>query len=425
MKRHSVLRFLLRPLTWWVAVLLVLIGGGLYAAFRVFTEGLVVTNLTDLVPWGLWITIDLSAIALSAGAFLLSATVYLLGKKEYEPVARTAVFVGLIGYSMACMMLLLDIGRPDRFWHGFVFWNIHSPLWEVTMCVGLYFSVLALEVLPLLGRFRWLQRRAPWLTHQLHKVHRLAPILAIAGLGFSMLHQSSLGATYGILKARPFWYQPGLAVMFMASAIVGGPALTILLSSLAARLKPQVANIDSDLLARLSRFVGWALVVLLYMRLWDVLSTNYTYEPGRSEALRLLTTGPLAFNFWLGEIALGMALPAILLLATPFKRHDGLRLLALALAAAGVVAFRWDTNMAGQLVVVGQTPHVLAPLYTLYRPSLVEIMAAAGVIAYGLLAFTFGVVQLRIVDHAGAAERVPEPAEAVSRPPRPAAPVAS
>jgi len=124
---------------------------GARAGYLILTQGLSLTNLTDLVPWGLWIAIDLSAIALGAGAFMLSAAVYLLGLKQFKAVARTAVFIGLICYSVAMMMLLMDIGRPDRFWHGFVFWNPHSPLWEVTMCVGLYFTVLSLEVLPIFG----------------------------------------------------------------------------------------------------------------------------------------------------------------------------------------------------------------------------------------------------------------------------------
>ena len=137
--------------SWFLGLPLIILAG-LVAGWMVLTQGLGITNLTDLVPWGLWITIDLSAIALSAGAFSLCAVVYLLGLKQYEPVARTATFIGIIGYSMAMMCLSMDIGRPDRFWHGFVFWNTHSVLWEVTMCVGLYFSVLALETLPIIGK---------------------------------------------------------------------------------------------------------------------------------------------------------------------------------------------------------------------------------------------------------------------------------
>ena len=397
------LSFLRQPFFWWVLFLLSMIGIGLYAAYHVFTQGLVVTNLTDLVPWGLWITIDLSAVALSAGAFTLSAAVYLLGSKQFKGVARTAVYVGLIGYSMACMMLLLDIGRPDRFWHGFAYWNIHSPLWEVTMCVGLYFMVLSLEVIPVIGRADWLQSRWPRVSGGMLQVHKLAPVLAVIGLCLSMLHQSSLGATYGILKARPVWYQPGLAVLFMISAIVGGLALTTFLSIAAARFSSR-AVVDRSILDKVARFIGWALVVYLYMRFWDMLSVSYTYDPARSEAMQLLTGGPLAFNFWIGEIALGIAVPILLLLLPPFRNRHGFQTLALLLVVGGVVAYRWDTNLVGQLVVVSRMPHVLEPLYTHYFPSLIEFAAGAGVIAYGLLAFSIGVRYFRVVEHESVVE---------------------
>ena len=64
-------RSLLKPMLFfgWVAGLSILILAGLIAASQVFFRGLVVTNLSDLVPWGLWITIDLSSIAMAAGAF--------------------------------------------------------------------------------------------------------------------------------------------------------------------------------------------------------------------------------------------------------------------------------------------------------------------------------------------------------------------
>ena len=97
------------------------------AGIFVFWKGLGITNLTDLVPWGLWITIDLSSIALGAGAFSLCAAVYLIGLKRYEPIARTATFVGLIGYTMAMLALILDIGRPDRFWQAIGLLESHTP----------------------------------------------------------------------------------------------------------------------------------------------------------------------------------------------------------------------------------------------------------------------------------------------------------
>ena len=382
----------------WAGILLIFMAAGLVGAFFVFTQGLEITNLSDLVPWGLWITIDLSAIALSAGAFTLSAAVYLLGLKQFQPVARTAVFIGIIGYSLALMMLLMDIGRPDRFWHAFAYWNIHSPLWEVTMCVGLYFTVLSLEVIPIFGDADILKKRLPRVSFHMKRVHHLAPILAIAGLGLSMLHQSSLGATYGVLKARPIWYRPGMAVLFIVSAMVAGPALTVLASKLAGRLTPR-AKINEELLNQISRFIGWALILYLYLRFWDVLAMSYTYEPGRTEGLNLLTRGPFAFNFWAGEILLGIIVPMIILLSPRLRRQPRLQILALILVVGGLVAYRWDTNLVGQLVVFDALPQGIIPFYTYYFPSLVEFVVGAAVIAFGLLAFTLGVRYLKVVDH--------------------------
>ena len=179
-----------RLLHFWILALSGLMAAGAVAGVMVFAKGLTLTNLSDIVPWGLWITIDLTAIALSAGAFTLCAIVYLVGLKKYEPLARTATFIGLIGYSMAMLMLLLDIGRPDRFWHGFVYWNTHSVLWEVTMCVGLYMFVLMLESAPIIGRSDFLQRTWPKLAGRLESLHHFAPYLAIAGVFLSLLHQS-------------------------------------------------------------------------------------------------------------------------------------------------------------------------------------------------------------------------------------------
>jgi Ni/Fe-hydrogenase subunit HybB-like protein len=382
----------------WVFALTTVIVAGLVAGAIVFTRGLVVTNLTDLVPWGLWITIDLSSIAMSAGAFMLCAAVYLLGLKQFQPLARTATFVGLLGYSMAVLCLLLDIGRPDRFWHALVFWNTHSVLWEVTMCVTLYLSVLALETAPIVGQAEWMQRRWPKLARLLSSIHHYAPYLAVVGLGLSLLHQSSLGATYGVLKARPIWYRPDLSVLFIVSAMAGGPALTALASMLAARLTRR-AVVNDQLLERLSTFIGWVLVGYLYFRFWDAFAMTYTYAPGRTEGLNLITQGSLALNFWVGEIALGAVIPIVILLNSRLRRKPLLRMLALALIVSGVVAYRWDTNLAGQMVVMSYLPQDISARYTTYVPSLIEIVSGLGVVAFGVLGFTLGVRFLNVVDH--------------------------
>lgn len=402
-KLHS--KLIITPWTLWLGVMGIILLSGLLAGILVFWKGLSTTNLTDLVPWGLWITIDLSSIALAAGAFSLCAAVHLFGLKRYEPIARTATFVGLIGYTMAMLALVLDIGRPDRFWKALVYWNPHSLLWEVTIAIMLYTTVLVFETLPIFARLEWLRKHFPKIAAKMERIHHYAPILAIIGLGLSSLHQSSLGAAYGIIKGRPFWFKPEMSVLFMLSAIVGGISLTLFASMLASRLTPK-AKINDALIERVSRFVGWLLIGYFYFRAWDVLSTSYTYDPGRSEGLHLMTKGPLAFNFWIGEMLLGMIIPMFLLLYTPTRMNRFWRILALFLVAAGVVAFRWDINISGLMVVMPYVPGQ-AIAYTSYRPSLIEILTGSAIIAYGLTAFSLGVKYLRVVDHS-LVEAMPE-----------------
>jgi len=271
------------------------------------------------------------------------------------------------------------------------------------MCVVLYSMVLALEVVPIFGKAHFMRLRWPRLSFQMTKVHRLAPILAVFGLGLSLLHQSSLGAAYGVLKARPIWYRPSLAVLFIVSAMVAGPAVTVLASKVAARLSPR-ARVKEDILDPISKFIGFALVAYLYLRFWDALAMTYTYEPGRTEGLQLLTQGPLAFNFWVGEILLGIIIPMIILLSSRLRKQPRLHMLALLLVIGGLVAYRWDVNIVGFLVVSGMMPQDLAPRYTTYVPSFIEFVTVIGVVAYGLFAFTMGVRHLGVVDHEPSAD---------------------
>ncbi len=394
------IRARLQPTPWlaWLAFLGIFLITGVIGGVMVLWKGLSLTNLTDLVPWGLWITIDLSSIALAAGAFSLCAAVYLIGLKRYEPVARTATFIGLIGYSMAMLCLFMDIGRPFKFYQAFIYWNTHSLLWEVTMCIALYFTVLLLESMPIIANLEWLRTRFPKLTARMSQIHHYAPYLAIAGLFLSSLHQSSLGAAYGVLKARPFWYKPEMSVLFMLSAIVGGISMTLFASMLASQLTNK-AKVNDKLIEKLSHFVGWALVGYFYWRFWDTLSMTYTYEPGRTEGLQLLTRGPLAFNFWFGEILIGIIVPMILLLNHKTRNNRFWRMSALLMVVGGLVAYRWNINLAGALIVLSYLPGQPTVTYASYTPSLIEWMVGLGVIAFGLLVFSLGVRYLRVVDH--------------------------
>jgi menaquinone reductase, integral membrane subunit len=394
------------PFMLWVLSLLILLGIGIYAMVHTLLNGLQVTGLSDQVPWGLWITQDLTSIAMGAGAFTFSAAVYLFRIKRLEPLARPAVFVGFLGYTSAMLALAMDIGRPDRFWHPLVYWNVHSVLWEITWCVILYSSVLVLEVLPLVFESHFFDRW-PWLRKAGHQIHKLTPILALLGMALSLLHQSSLGATYGVLSGRAIWFKPSLPVMFIISAVAGGMAITLLVTMVSSQILRREL-IPMETRRTVARVIGFILLAYLYIKLWDWAATSYySQAPGTADAIsRLQATTPYTATFWWLEIILGGLIPAIILLTRPLRRNNLFLILALAMIVLGVTVNRWNVTLSGLVVPPAWSPGVLGNVVAAgYIPTQTELLVSAGVIAYALLGFTLGVRFLPLFTHTKTADR--------------------
>jgi molybdopterin-containing oxidoreductase family membrane subunit len=394
-----------RTLLIWLASLALVLAVGLVAMFTVLLKGLQVTGLSDRVPWGLWITLDLSSIALGAGAFTFSAAVYLFRIKRLEILTRPAVFIGFLGYSSAMLALAMDIGRPDRFWHPMVYWNVHSVLWEVTWCVILYSTVLVMEVLAVVGDSRFGERWPP-LRQLGHISHKLTPILALIGMGLSLLHQSSLGATYGVLSGRAIWFKPSLPVMFIISAVAGGMSLTMLATMTVARLRGQ-QFLPPTVCAGVTRTIGFITLGYLYIKLWDWATTSYySNVPATANILsRLHATTPYTATFWGVEVILSGLIPAIILLLPNLCQRKNLVMLALGLIVAGVVINRWNVTLSGLVAPPDWSPGVLGNIVAVsYFPSLVEIGVAMGIVAYALLGFTLGVRFLELYPRPGKPE---------------------
>ncbi|MEO0560956.1 MAG: NrfD/PsrC family molybdoenzyme membrane anchor subunit, partial [Chloroflexota bacterium] len=340
----------------WIASLALVFAAGVAAGVYVVINGLAVTNLTDELPWGLWITVDLSAIGLGAGAFTMSAAVYVFGFKRYEAIARAAVLVGFLGYTSAMMALFLDIGRPDRFWHPLIYWNVHSVLWEITLCVILYATVLVLELLPIVIESTFLSRYR-WLVSLAHGIHRIMPVVALFGVGLSLLHQSSLGATYGILTARPVWYSPSAPVLFILSAIAAGAALTLFITILASMVTRQQL-VPPDILRNVAYFVAAVVLGYLYLKLWSWAATNYYSQvPEQQLGLEILRANtPYNYTFWFGEILFGAVIPAVLLLWGRLRRNPRNVMIATFMIIVGLVINRWNMTLSGFVVPLDWLP---------------------------------------------------------------------
>ncbi|MBT6147394.1 MAG: polysulfide reductase NrfD, partial [Gemmatimonadetes bacterium] len=219
-------------ITFWRAVAGLVIVAGLWATVLRFGQGLgASTNLSDSVPWGLWIGFDvLVGVGLAAGGFTITAAVHLFDLKRYRPIVRPTILTAFFGYLLVIVGLLFDLGQPQRVWHPLIMWNSHSAMFEIAWCVTLYTTVLFLEFSPmLLEKLRW--QRA------LRAVRTITIPVVILGVLLSTLHQSSLGTLFVIVpnKLHGLWYSPFLPVFFFLSAIAAGLAMIIIESSLSAR----------------------------------------------------------------------------------------------------------------------------------------------------------------------------------------------
>src|SRR4030067_3038077 len=127
------------------------------------------------------------------------------------------------------------------------------------MCITIYLVVMLVEFAPVIAESK-LFNRYPWIHTAAKYLHRAAAVLALIGLGISLLHQSSLGATYGIVKSRPIWFKPSMPIMFILSAVAVGPALTMAIAFILECITGK-RTVPHDVLTTISRFSGLGLLV--------------------------------------------------------------------------------------------------------------------------------------------------------------------
>jgi Ni/Fe-hydrogenase subunit HybB-like protein len=330
------------------------------------------TNLSDPNPWGLWVGFDvMGGVALAAGGFIVTATVYIFKLEKFHAIVRPAVLTAFLGYAAVAVGLLFDLGLPWNIWHMIVYWNPHSALFEVGWCVMLYLTVLTLEFFPVPAE------EFPWLAKVRAVLIKLRLPLVLLGIGLSTLHQSSLGSLFLIMPYRlhPLWYSPILPVLFLLSAIGLGLAMAIFESHVTAWLyhrKP-----ETEVLASFGAACRWVLLLYLAVRFGDLLV--------RRQAGALATADWRTVLFWL-EVLLMAGIPVVLFSLPGVRRSRTGQWTAAAMAVFGVVLNRLD---------VGGIAHP-RPDGSFYVPAWTEIAISAGVVSAAVLAFLFAIEHFKV-----------------------------
>jgi c(7)-type cytochrome triheme protein len=355
---------------------------GIWATVVRFSQGLgAATNLSDQFPWGIWIGFDLLVgVALAAGGFTITATVYIFNLERFRPITRPTVLTAFLGYLLVILALLFDLGRPYRIWHPLIMWNTHSALFEVAWCVMLYTTVLALEFSPMLLERLRLKRPA-------RIIRGFSVPLVIVGVLLSTLHQSSLGTLFVIVpeKLHGLWYTAILPIAFFLSAIAAGLGMVIVESYLSARAFGR--RLELDLLEDLARGIVFMLGLYLVVKLQDLI--------GRGALHLLFTRSPEAFLYQV-ELVFGVLAPMALLSVQRIRRDRAGLFCGALLTVLGLVLNRLNVCITGLQGAMGQEYFLEPGMETAYFPSLMELSVTAFLVLLGCVAFALAAKYLEV-----------------------------
>jgi Ni/Fe-hydrogenase subunit HybB-like protein len=364
-------------ITMWRAIVAIIFGAGVYSTYARFALGFQQsTHLSDPQPWGLWVGLGtLCGVGLSAGGFAIAAAVYLLGFDRYRPVLRAAVLLSFLGYMTVIIGMMYELGLPWRIWHPIVMWNRHSVLFEVSWCVMLYSTVLALEFSPaLVENIPWKRLRDLYLKWH----HQILIGLVMIGVVLSSLHQSFLGGLYLLTQGKldPLWYSTYLPSLFYLSAIPAGLAATVMALYLCVRSLN--VRIDLTILSEVSRVIAPMLAIYALFRGVDL----YTHAGVRY----MFMWREESLSFWL-EIGLFVIAPIILLTQEKVRNTPLYLYWTCALVVMGFMANRLNVSITGLQASSG--------IY--YTPKWTEFALTFATIAAAVLAFRYAVIYLDIL----------------------------
>lgn len=123
----------------WMGFLFALLAACLFAYVIQLRNGLGVTGLRDFTSWGMYIANFVFFVATSLCGMLISSVLGLIGYKWVKPISRIAEIIAIAFAAVAGLVIISDMGRPDRLPYVFLFGRVQSPiLWDVTV-VTTYF----------------------------------------------------------------------------------------------------------------------------------------------------------------------------------------------------------------------------------------------------------------------------------------------
>jgi molybdopterin-containing oxidoreductase family membrane subunit len=369
----------------WMIFLTAVMLVGLNAFVSQLVSGLGATNMSDHVSWGLYIANLTYIVGLAAGAVLMVIPAYLYRNRAMHDVVIVGEILAIAAIIMCLAFVVVDIGRPDRFWHiipgiGRFHWPVSMLAWDVIVLTG--YLLLNFHVCGYLmyTRFRGRTPDKRWYL----------PFVLLSIVWAVSIHTVT-AFLYAGLGGRPFWNSAILAPRFIASAFVTGPAFIIVTLQLVRRLtRFPVADAAIQTLVSMMRITVLANLFFLGSELF----TEFYTQSAHVDAARYLyfgLHGHHALVPWIWS-AVALNITSAIIFLTPASRH---KLWLLDVGCVAALAGIWIEKGMG-LIIPGFVPSTLHEIVE-YTPNLLEWRVSAGIWAFGLAILTIGLKMMTSV----------------------------
>jgi len=379
-------------------MLLALLGSFVLAAvgahFYMEHGGHYVTGMNNQIVWGLPHVFAVFLIVAASGALNVASIASVFGKTAYKPLAPLSTLVAIALLSGGLMVLVLDLGRPDRLIVAMTIYNFKSIFaWNMIFYNGFFLIV---------GIYAWTM-----LQRNLNKYSRIAGFSAFI---WRLALTTGTGSIFGFLVARQAYDAAIMGPMFVVMSFSFGLAIFLLI--LLATYKWTDRPLGDATFIRLKNLLGVFVAGVLYFVVAQHLTNLYATEHHGVEGFILRDGGIYTQLFWYGQIIMGGLIPlALIYHPTTGKSRTAISIASLLIVIGGMIQM-YVIIIGGQAYPLELFPgkEVTSSFFdgvvNSYNPTLAEGILGVGGFAVALFMVAFAVKVLNFLPESLADEAV-------------------
>ena len=350
---------------------------GLLAVWYMEHNGHYVTGMTNQIVWGMPHVFAVFLIVAASGALNVASIASVFRKEDYEPLARLSGLLAIALLAGGLVVLLLDLGRPDRLIIAMTYYNFKSIFaWNIILYTG-FFAIV--------GVYIWFMMD--------HNMYRFKKQAGLAAFVWRLILTTGTGSIFGFLVARSAYDAALMAPMFIIMSFSFGLAIFLLV--LMASYNWTGRELGDEVVSRLRNLLGVFVAAVLYFVIVYHLTNLYITEHHGVEKFILMEGGQFTKVFWIGQIILGGLVPLALIYAPGVRNCRKTLALICTLIIIGGLSTMYTIIIGGQAY-----PIEIFPGYEVsstffdgvvndYTPSIYEIALGVGGLAVSLVIVAF------------------------------------